>query len=374
MRARHVALALTAASGVMAPDSSGAQAVFSISPSVVTTQVYDSNLFSSSTARETDLITRVTPRVLTTYRSPIWQLRAMYSFDVERFASHDHLSSGDARRHAATEFEYRPSGTVAISGGADLVTTKTPGELNAGTGLSLTRASASRISGYAGLKRRSSPLNVVTTEYRFSEDRITGANRVRHHTGTAGVERQTSQRDTVRASYRLQHYSFGITSTTSHALNLGWTRGFTPRTAVSIQGGPNFSTGSPTLDFAVTFRDLGSHTERSVTYARGQTTVIGLPGLVQTQSLTASVPWGSQRSVTLTLLPAVYRNEHLRLRADVFRLSLSAVHSVTRSLALEALITASVQHGNLYSALAPQAIPRHEALVRLVAALPAPAR
>jgi hypothetical protein len=124
----------------------------------------------------------------------------------------------------------------------------------------------------------------------------------------------------------------------------------------------------------VTFRDRASDSERSVTYARGQTTVVGLAGLVQTQSLIATVPWGSHRSVTFTLMPAIYRNEHASLRADVFRLSLSAVRPVTRSLSLEAVLAASVQHGNLYTTLAPPTIPRHEVLVRLVAGLPATPR
>ena len=62
----------------------------------------------------------------------------------------------------------------------------------AGTGLSLTRASASRMSGYSTLTRRTSPLTVATAEYRFSEDRITGGTRVRHHTATAGAEHHAS--------------------------------------------------------------------------------------------------------------------------------------------------------------------------------------
>jgi hypothetical protein len=284
------------------------------------------------------------------------------------------LSSGSARRHAGAALDYRPSPTLAIGAGADLLTTRTPAELAADTGLSLTRAPASRVSGYSTLARRTSPLTLATAEYRVSEDRITGGTRVRQHTATAGAEHHASQRDTVTATYRLQQFAFGISSATSHALNLGWTRGLTSRTALSIQGGPNLTSGSATLDLAVTFRNRVGDRDRSVTYARGQTTVIGLTGAVNTQIMSANVPWGSSRSLTITVVPAFYRNEHARRRADVFRLALSAVRPVTRSLSLEATLGASVQHGNLYTELPRQMIPRHEVIVRLIAGLPAPPR
>jgi hypothetical protein len=178
----------------------------------------------------------------------------------------------------------------------------------------------------------------------------------------------------VSAAYRLQQFAFGISAVSSHALSLGWTRALTPRTAVSIHGGPNLTGGSATLDLAVTFRDRVSDRERSVTYARGQSAVVGLAGVVNTQSMSAVLPWGSRRSPAIILAPAFYRNEHAGRRADVLRLSFSAVRAMTRSLSLDATVAASAQRGNLYTGLARQMMSRHELLVRLIAGLPGPAR
>src|SRR6185369_4903773 len=75
-----------------------AQGAFQMRPLLTTAQLYDSNLFFTKTDRQSDLITRISPGLLSEYWSPRLALRSRYTLDLERFTDHPELSGMDARQ------------------------------------------------------------------------------------------------------------------------------------------------------------------------------------------------------------------------------------------------------------------------------------
>jgi hypothetical protein len=114
-------------------------------------------LFFTSVDRQADFITRVTPGVLSEYRSLRLALRGRYALDVERFAAHPELSGMDARQQAAIAVSYRPTPRVAVAADAEYSTTHTPSELNAETGLIWSRAEAERVTAHSSITRHLDP-------------------------------------------------------------------------------------------------------------------------------------------------------------------------------------------------------------------------
>jgi len=367
-------LTLVAVSAAAVPTASAAQTVFRATPALTATQVYDSNVFYTPAADEADLITRITPALRTELASPRWTLDARYALDAERFAVRDQLSSPIARQQGLAAFDFRPSGRFRLTAGAEISGTKTPTELNATSGLSTVRAPAMRVAGRSAVRRDFSAISSGTLSYAFTDDRIDGGVGVRTHEAATRLDRRLTPRSAIGAGYRFQRFDFDGLRQMSHAVNVGWTHALARRTTLSIAGGPSLTAGSTGFDVAVAVRDRLDATERSVAYVRSQTTAVGLPGVIRTQSVTASLGWGVGRKLTLQLVPAVYRSEHDTLAADVIRLAMHATRSLTDALALEVGVGASLQRGDLYPGRQDQTIARQEVTVRLIAGAPTRSR
>ena len=121
-----------------------------VSPLFSTTQVYDSNLFSTSVAPQGDFITRVSPGIESEYRSARFSLLGHYVLDLERFAAHPELTSADGRQQASIDLHTSRSRRLAFAVDGTFARTRTPGELSAGTGLTLARADRRTRGGASG--------------------------------------------------------------------------------------------------------------------------------------------------------------------------------------------------------------------------------
>ena len=331
------------------------------------TQVHDNNLFFAPGGGESDFITRVTPAIDGQYRSPVWTLTGRYAFDAERFLEHVDLNRGLARQRALTGIDYRRSERTRLALTAAFSTTQTPGELMRETGLGFVRASAQRLEGTWSMARQVSPLTASHLGYAFSEDRIEGGPAVRTQTLMLGADKRLSERTVFNAGYRVRQFTFGSTPLLSQAISLGWSRAITAHTALSISGGPNVTDGTPSVDVETTLRGRMNAVNIAVTYARAQTTVFGLPGVVQAESLGAMATWAPSRSVQFQFAPAIYRSSHGELQADVVRGIAALRYSITPGVAVEVSFDGSEQRGLLFTELANQRIPRYETMIRLVA-------
>ncbi len=352
----------------IAPPTLTAQAAFRVTPSVRTMQVYDTNLFSTATDLQGDFITRLTPAVETEYATPRWTLSGRQAVDIERFADHSELSSLTAGQHALGLFVYRIRPRLAFTAGADFSRSQNAADLSSGTGLSFTRATAQRIGARTSLVRQVTPGTSGRAEYTLILDRFAGNPDIRTQSATLGADRRVSSRASVRGEYRAREFSFGAAPLFSHAVSVGWTHAFAGRASFSIDGGPNVTSGSPAFEGALTVRNQSKAMDVAVTYARTQTTVFGVGGLVTAQSVAATTAWRMRRSLVVNIVPAFYRSEQGQLQADVYRCSIGAVRKIARSLSLGITYDGGVQRGTLYAASGSEAVARHQLLVSLVAA------
>jgi hypothetical protein len=357
-----------AVEGAPVADGQPSPGVLQVRPLFDIAQVYDSNLFSTPTDRQADFITRVTPGLAAQYRSPRLTMLGRYTFDAERFADHSDLTNVDARQHADLELSYRPTSRTALFAGADLLMTQTPGELNANTALTFTRASARRAAAHSSITRQLDMVTTGTLDYVFTEYRIAGGLETRTHAAAIGINRRLSSRQSVDAGYRLEQFFFGRSSVTSHALTLGWTEAITRRASVSVDGGPRVTNGSLAPDLSASVRYQFKPGELAFAYARTQTTVIGLAGTTDARSLTLTTTWNLPQSLKLRVAPARFRSAQEERRADVYQVAVGLSRPIARGLSLDVTFDTYVQQGNLYNAVADVTIPRHDVMIRVAAA------
>jgi hypothetical protein len=328
-------------------------------------QFYDSNLFFTTMDRQSDIVTRVSPGILSEYRSPLLALRGRYTLDTDRFANHPELSGTDAQ-HGAIDFSYHPTRRVALAAGAEYSTTHTPSELNTATGLSLSRARAERVAAHSSFTRSLDRSSVGTVDYVFTQDRVAGGIEILTHAATVGANHRLSLRDTVSAGYQLRQYFFGTAAQTSHGLRFGWTHGITERSTFSIDGGPRVTDRSPASELSASIRYQYSLGDVSLAYARTQTTAIGLVGIADTQKVSATATWRPRKSLRMQVAPACFHSVHAGLQADVCRLSLGVAHRIVPGLSLDTVMTADVQHARLSAGLANETIPHQNVMISLV--------
>jgi hypothetical protein len=374
---RYIALALVFMQNAIAPRVAHAQGTFQVTPLFGINQSYDSNLFFTSSGRQADFITRVSPGVQSEYRSPLFTLLGRYVLDGERFVDHPELTTMAARQRADVDVSYRPTRRLAIAADAELLKTQMPSELNSITNLALTRASAQQVSAHSSITRQLDMVTSGTIDYRFTQDHIAGGFQMRSHAARLGADRHPSLRDTVSVNYRFQEFSFETFSTTSdalssrttsHALGMGWARAISRRASFAIDGGARVTNGSPASDVSASVRYQLKSSDWSLVYARTQTTVIGLAAIADTQSLAATAAWHARPSLQMRVAPAVYRSAQSARRADVYQLAFDVERQIVNGLSLDVAVNAYLQRGNLYVAFPDERIPRQTVTIKLVAA------
>jgi hypothetical protein len=372
--AAAAAVVVVLAPHIAVPVPARAQGLLRTTPLFSVTQQHDSNVFSTPLDPAADFVTRVSPGLASEYRTPRWTTSARYLIDLERFATHTALN-GDARHQAAFSVHYNPTSRLAWDGGAELWKTRTPGELNAATGLSLTRTAARRASAHGALSRRIAPLASARLEYVITQDRLTGGAGATTHDAAARLERHRSTRDSVTWDYRFRAFDFNAAgpsvnaSATAHAALIGWNHTLTPSTRLSIDAGPRVTNGSTSAEMGAALQYQEGTRDLSLSYARTQTTVIGLAGVADTQSLSAAAGWPLTTTMRLQLRPSLFRTALHGVQADAYVLGFDVTCPITRGLALDLGFDASVQRGSLYARMANPTIARRQVLIRLVSGL-----
>jgi hypothetical protein len=363
---------LTMAAAVMAPAPVAAQGTFQVHPAVAATQVYESNLFSTPSARQEDFITRVTPEIESEYRSPRWRFTGRYLLDLERFADHPELSSPDSRQQGTILVGFRPTARVTIAGGAEYLTTRTPAELNIATGLSFTRARAERVSAHSSIAHQLSAVTTGTIEYALTSDRLGAGYESDTHSAAAALSRRVSARTMVSGRYRGQAFAFATGAATeppviSHALGFGVTHSLTPHINLTIDAGPRLTADVLRPELSATIGWNRDPHVLSLAYARTQGTAIGFAEPVDIESLHASAARTFWRSLEVRVATGVFRTGSDGRRADVYVLAAGVSQPVANAFAVELAFDGAVQEGSLLSALPDQRIPRHTIQVRLIA-------
>jgi len=352
----------------IAPHLADAQQMFRLNPSISMTEAYDSNLFFTPSNREGDSIFRVSPAIEPEYRSMPWTIVGRFALDAERFTAHPELNTIQAREHAALDVRYRPAPRWAFGAATEFSKTQTPGELNVLTAVTLARANASRLAIRPSVTYDFDAVTQGKLEYSCTDDRLAGSPRLWAQTATVSVDRRTSSRDTASVGYSVRQFLFGPDDrTTSQVLSVGWTHSMTPLASLALQGGPRVSDGVPAPEFSASLRYRVRLGDLGLTYSRGQTTLVGLGGTVDTHGLAATATYRPRRSIQMRVAPGMFRSVRIGTSAQVYRIAVGVAGSIGRWLWLDASYDMNVQHGDIYAMRPLDRIARHVAQIRAVA-------
>jgi hypothetical protein len=355
-----------------------AQGVFRTAPVFSLTELHESNVFSTPFNPESDFVTRISPGIASEYRAPLWTMSGQYWLEIERYANHADLNSMNARQHATVAVAHAPTSRFAWTAGAELWTTRTPGELNQATGLTFTRAAARRVSASSSLTRHFNPVTSGTAEYIVTHDHLTGGAGALIHNASASVERRRSSRETTSLDYRVRQFEFLPTAAAaasrvgSHAVLLGWTRAVTATTRVAIDAGPRVTKGSAAVELSTSVHYQRAAAELSLAYGRSQTTVIGLAGVADIQSLSATGAWPLAWSIHMRAGPSLFRTASGGARADAYVLALDFTRPIAHGVVMEVALNAGLQRGTLSAQMATTTIARRDMLIRFRAGTPSP--
>ena len=350
-----VALMLGFLVGEIIPTAVWAQAGFYVTPSFSFGEVYDDNIFSASSGREQDLISRFSPGIEVGYRSTPLTVSGGYTFDSEVFVDHPELTTAQARQRASLDVRYLPISALTLSLTNTYIETQTSGDINVQTGIQQGRVRTEQLAFLPSIAYRFDPLTTATGGYSFTKTEQAGGTTNDAHTANWSLDRRLTPRDTGSLGYIFRAFRFdgagiaGGETTTSHAFTVGWTRQITPLTEIALRAGPRFSEGSVNAEALASLRQRLEHGELSFTYSASQDSVAGQAGAVNTHSFSASLTYRFLQFLQVGAAPAFFRNTRGDAEAKVYQLNLNAAYQINQWLALQSSYLFSFQQGMLDS-------------------------
>jgi hypothetical protein len=341
-RLRGLILTLAVSAFLVARDADG-QAALKVAPSVAYTTVFDDNVFVTPDRAEGDVIARLTSGVDMQYERPLMTMTGHYHFDAERFSDHPSLNTVNGRQDAAVDVRSRQFRNVIFGTDATMTATNTPSELNTVSGLAVGRARAARVVAHPSLTWESDPNTSFRLSYSYAFDRLEAGPRA--HTQGAGfaMERRRSARQKFAVTYTAERFAFDqAPPILSHVSTLGLeTSGRS--SSVNVAAGVRLTDSRLSPELSLAARRALRRGELSLGYARTRTTVVGVFGALDTQSLVGAATYDAGRGLRLQAAPGISALTVEDRQAYVFRVALEASVPIGRALALVAASTINSQ-------------------------------
>jgi hypothetical protein len=336
------------------PRPAGAQSRLEVHPSVTATEVHDDNVFATADEPVADQVFRLGPGLVVVRTSPRLALQARYRLEAERYRRHRELDSKAASQLATFDADWTPTQVLTARGVLSYASAQTPGALNTLTGLEVGRRPAQQFSTTASLAYRLSAVSSATLEHRFTRQRVEGYPDGDTQSVTLGWQRQLRQRDRGRVGYTARRFDFGADPTVAHIVTFGWTSELGRFTHLDVDAGPSLLQGSVDADVLARLRQRFQHGEASLDYVRTRTTVLGEPGPVTADGVTATA--GRRFGpVGLTVAPSLFRVGRDHSTSTVRRLMSEVSWRVSRGLAVVASHQFTRQYGGIGVALPARA-------------------
>src|SRR5436309_3256220 len=340
----------TAAPAQLIPTTAApAQTCYYLTPSLSVAEVYDDNVFYTTSPRTHDFLTRISPGLKAAYQSAPLTVEGSYTFDSEIYSRRTELTTPQMRQRGLIELKATPIQVLTLSVSGAYYQTRTPQELNLTTGLAATRVRAERYTTNPGFTYRFDPLTTAKGDYTFSKDLLAGGITIDSHIENLALDHRLSPRDTVGPGYVGRQFQFaGFPALTSHAFTLGWSHELTPLTTFTLRGGPRLTEGTvdrlPEASASISHKLKSG--ELSLSYASTSTTVIGQPTAVRAQSITGTAATELLPKLKFSAGPAVYWISSDAFKATVYSALLEASYQLTKTLALQASYQFSFQRGS----------------------------
>jgi hypothetical protein len=409
-------LPIVVAGSALAPSPAWSQAGFYLTPSVSVSESYDDNVFSTPSNEPTpmpqptpgpqptttrqrkrdDFIFRGRPGVRAGYQSQPFTLMGGYEISGEEYAKETELNALPAVQNATFETRYLPDPVLTLSVLGGYLQSQQARLLNSpvveaqsgipATALEGRRGRSVLYHGGPAIGYDVDPLTKLGSSYDYSHTQQVGSPSSDTHLAGASVNRRLTQVDTADLAYSFRRFSFSNVSsqtpspsstpsaqptpqasreTDSHVVTLGWTRDLTPRTHISLRGGPRFTEGSVNPEaFAEISYKLDRGTLRFA-YGRTQATAIGQSGVIDAESFSGSADYELFRNFIAVVGGALYRDSQQGADTDVYSATLSMRYRLLEWLNVFAAYDFTYQDGSLGVSTDP--LFRNERIYRNVA-------
>lgn len=339
-----------------------------VSPSVVLAAIYDDNLFYTAEPTQDDWLVRLTPGVAFGYHSSQWKFDAKYSFDAERYLDRTELDDYRVREGFDLALDYEPSRSLNISADADYIQTQTPADITPQSGRQLRRSRAERLSLGPSISYQFNRLTQSTLEYQFTRDRLSGGVDTDTHRVLWDIDRRLSRRAIAKARYRGERFRFDTGQESKiHALLVGGTYQFTRRSSLTGLVGKRVPDDAVEGSLSL-FHSL-DRGELSFSYLRSASTVLGVAGLVDTETYSASLWYALGADAELRISPSYFSSERAPLHTEVALFNIEFGYRFARYLSLLSSYQYSDQRGSLQTRSAGD-VRRHLLLVGLALSVP----
>jgi len=326
-----------------------AQSRFELAPSLSVAQVWDDNLFSSPEEPVADAITRVSPGLRASLRSPRLDASLAYSHEGEIFTEESSLSTASARRAAEAALRYSGRRGLLLESVQAYRTTRTPGELVPTTGLDIGRRPATQLSSRESLSVLLGTRTRATVRHDFVRDTIEGGPAGQTHTAALTLERRRSERTTVSLGYTLRRFGSGGGWTTSHVVLAGWSHALGPRTWIRLAAGPRVTVGGrePEPEAELSLRRRFRRGEVTAAYVWTQARILGQPGVGFTESATLDLAGDVSRDLRISVSPGYFRNRVPQADFTVGRVATDVTWSIGRSVSIVGSHLVAATRGSL---------------------------
>jgi hypothetical protein len=183
------------------------------------------------------------------------------------------------------------------------------------TGIQLARTQATELSATPAVAYQLSAVDTLRSSYTFIRATIDDGLTNFVHRPRLGYSRQFGPLDTGMANYRGGIYTTERSPTAlSGAFTLGWVHQFTPTTFLTVEAGPRFLDNDPVPDSPSVQPEVHARVEHgfrrvrlALDYLRSESFIVGVPGIVETETISALVEALPLRDLTLRFEPAFIR-------------------------------------------------------------------
>jgi hypothetical protein len=323
---------------------------FYITPSLSVGELYDDNLFFSSTDPKQDFFTRTSPGIQAGYQSTPLMLLGGYTFDSEVYSKHPELNTIQMRQQSLIQLKAMPTQSLTLSARGTFAKTRAPWEFNTSTGAAIRRIQADRLAVFPSIAYQFDPLTRATGDYTYSKDRIRESITIDSHILRLDLDRKITPSDSVGPGYIGRRFEFlGVGTLTSHAPVLSWKRKLTPLTAVALRAGPRFTQGSldDRPETVVSIEHQLKRGSMALEYSNTQSTIIGVPTIATTESLGGYAHYELLPYLRVTIAPAVVKVTAETFKTTMYFSNVELSYQLTKSLALKGSHQFSVMRGNL---------------------------
>jgi len=351
------------------------QAGIYVTPSVSISEVYDDNIFNTSSNddaesplppvpglqatrrdREDDFITRGGAGLNGGYRSQPFTLLVGYEFEGESYADHTDQSTVPSSQRAHLESTYASARRSQLSLHGEYAETKQSRDLNslafetiAGpssvngplvpvTTLETPRARSELYEVGPSLRYDLDPLTSSETGFTYSHGHQVGSSTNDTYVASLDLSRKLDPRNSIEAGYDYRHFEIdqpndqsseavdadGDRKIDSHGVTVGGRHDFSPTTTLHVRGGARFTEGevdpqvSADLDHELQRGKLGLRYEETVT------TGVGVTDVLRTRGAVAFAAYDLSEFLTSQVTLSYYRNsERSGADADIYRAGVS---------------------------------------------------